>query len=305
MAMATEMTDERLAAIKAAVEKAHRELGEVCSAGVSRRWRMSIPADFTRDSDLIIGDGLRGANELAAEVERLRAALASTQNQASRRELAISGKEREQERCHRLLADAGIKNIGTVSQGIERLVARLSAVPAADVERMREALEFYADDENWEAFTDEDGNEIHNAVPMASQDEEGGEVFYCDCGDTARAALASPASGAAETAEGKTPGQEIAEQWAKRMIHRHGSTLGWLLDEEAELARDIDAALASPPSPAPTGTADQFAAALLSQNGGGDSPTRCGELLTPTSASTPPTMHRWSPTAWDTAIDRW
>jgi hypothetical protein len=76
MAMATEVTDERLAAIKTTVEKAHRELGEVCSAGVSRRWRMSIPADFTRDSDLIIGDGLRAAHDLAAEVERLRAELA-------------------------------------------------------------------------------------------------------------------------------------------------------------------------------------------------------------------------------------
>jgi hypothetical protein len=195
MAMATEMTDERLAAIKATVEKAHQELGEVCSAGVSRRWRMSIPADFTRDSDLIIGDGLRAAHDLAIEVDRLRTEL-----------------------------------------------ARLSAVPAADVERLRKALEQIRDTSN--------GAGLHESP------------YGHHVRGLARAALASPASGAAETAEGKTPGQEIAEQWAKRMIHRHGSTLGWLLDEEAELARDIDAALPSPPSPAPTGTAEAKAVAF-------------------------------------------
>jgi hypothetical protein len=74
-------------------------------------------------------------------------------------------------------------------------------------------------------------------------------------------AKSSPAAGGAETPGGKTRGQVIAEKWANRMIAVAGSTLGWLLTEEAELARDIDAALASPPSPAPTGTADQFAGA--------------------------------------------
>jgi hypothetical protein len=134
-----------------------------------------------------------------------------------------------------------------------RVAARLSAVPAAESGEWRDAMRGLL------AVMEIQEKRQAEAFHVS------GEVFaglWSDAKAAARAALASPASGAAETAEGKTPGQEIAEQWAKRMIHRHGSTLGWLLDEEAELARDIEAALPSPPSPAPTGTAEAKAVAF-------------------------------------------
>jgi hypothetical protein len=273
MAMATEMTDERLAAIKATVEKAHRELGEVCSAGVSRRWRISIPADFTRDSDLIIGDGLRGANELAAEVERLRLAL-----------------------------------------------ARLSAVPAADVERMREALAIrerqlsYAvagmgqgKEPTFFAVKDEAGR-VHDVV-MAKSSATHGCVQPAELAPTTAppkaAALASPASGAAaptikdslnvaagaaETAEGGANVGDVALglYWARhpagswepnpcrvvlgngRKIHGkvppEAKVVMWMggdaVSSLAELLEDgwrffpLANNLPSPPSPAPACTAE-------------------------------------------------
>lgn len=67
------MTD--LDTIKAALEKAHTELHEICDQGVRDRWRMHIPAQPDRDSDLIIADALRHADGLLAEVRRLTADL--------------------------------------------------------------------------------------------------------------------------------------------------------------------------------------------------------------------------------------
>jgi hypothetical protein len=77
------MSAERLAEIKAQVERAGVELGEVCSQGVTRRWRMHVPAD-PRDTDLIISDALKGAEDLLGEVERLMARVAAAEWQMQR-----------------------------------------------------------------------------------------------------------------------------------------------------------------------------------------------------------------------------
>jgi hypothetical protein len=260
MAMATEVTDERLAAIKTTVEKAHRELGEVCSAGVSRRWRMSIPADFTRDSDLIIGDGLRAAHDLAAEVERLRAEL-----------------------------------------------ARLSAVPAADVERLREAL---ATRERQLSYAVAGMGQGKEGTFFAVKDEAG---RVCDvvmaklssahgCVQPAELApiAASPASGAALNMADFDPtgielppelqtsdelarriaayalgiGDTAAGVWCTRALSDRMELLGpggftmtallpaspGAIDIMATVQDIADRMNASPPSPAPTGTTSEDSA---------------------------------------------
>lgn len=64
-----------LATIKQRIEMAHTEVCEIAEQGASRRWRMHIPAQPDRDSDLLISRALKDAEDLAAEVERLRLAV--------------------------------------------------------------------------------------------------------------------------------------------------------------------------------------------------------------------------------------
>ncbi|GAA2092399.1 hypothetical protein [Actinomadura alba] len=61
-----------LTEIRAHIEAAHTEICEIAEQGVTRRWRMHIPAQPDRDSDLLISRALKDAEELADEVERLR-----------------------------------------------------------------------------------------------------------------------------------------------------------------------------------------------------------------------------------------
>lgn len=56
---------------KAQLDKAQIENGEV--AADRSRYRMSIPANPDRDTDLIIGDALTSAESLVAAVERVQA----------------------------------------------------------------------------------------------------------------------------------------------------------------------------------------------------------------------------------------
>ncbi|MCZ4613326.1 hypothetical protein [Rhodococcus qingshengii] len=56
---------------KAILDKAQIENGEV--AADRKRYRMSIPANPDRDTDLIIGDALTAAEVLVAAVERVQA----------------------------------------------------------------------------------------------------------------------------------------------------------------------------------------------------------------------------------------
>ncbi|WP_049568723.1 hypothetical protein [Nonomuraea sp. SBT364] len=69
----TALAPDRLAEIRASVERAHTEIGQVCAEGPHHRFRMSVPAQPGRDTDLIISDALKGAGELLAEVEKLHA----------------------------------------------------------------------------------------------------------------------------------------------------------------------------------------------------------------------------------------
>lgn len=61
-------------AIKQRIEAARTELGEIAKQWPQpgKRFRMSIPAQPDRDSDLIIGRALKAASDLVAEVERLK-----------------------------------------------------------------------------------------------------------------------------------------------------------------------------------------------------------------------------------------
>lgn len=57
-----------LAALKEDVKTAWDELGEVCAQGPRNRFRMSVPANERRDTDLIIGRALNGLDALIARV---------------------------------------------------------------------------------------------------------------------------------------------------------------------------------------------------------------------------------------------
>jgi len=76
--MSTPLTDERLAEMRAELDYAGKELGEICKEGPSRRWRMRIPANAD-DSDLVLSAAIVAGEELLAEVERLRAQMAAVE----------------------------------------------------------------------------------------------------------------------------------------------------------------------------------------------------------------------------------
>ena len=57
---------ERLDEIGAHLNAAYKELGEVCTRGPSKRFRMSIPANPERDTDLIIDRALMDATQAGA-----------------------------------------------------------------------------------------------------------------------------------------------------------------------------------------------------------------------------------------------
>lgn len=61
-----------LDAVKARADRAGDEVDRLCEPRKTE-WRMSIPANPDRDSDLIIGDSLADIPALIAEVRRLRA----------------------------------------------------------------------------------------------------------------------------------------------------------------------------------------------------------------------------------------
>lgn len=65
------LTDADLAAIRGRVEKARATLIALCRGNLS--WTMSVPADGSRDPDLIFDASLRDIPALLAEVTRLRA----------------------------------------------------------------------------------------------------------------------------------------------------------------------------------------------------------------------------------------
>lgn len=62
---------ERVAAAEAELDRVHKA---ACNG--SQAWRVSIPVNEQRDSDVLIGNGLSAVKELLAEVERLQTALA-------------------------------------------------------------------------------------------------------------------------------------------------------------------------------------------------------------------------------------
>lgn len=64
------LTDEQLAAIRVTNERAYELVGNLAAG--TERWRMTIPADEQRDSDLILSVALANADKLLAEVERMR-----------------------------------------------------------------------------------------------------------------------------------------------------------------------------------------------------------------------------------------
>ena len=69
------MTPDERAALREQAERAHSEIARLCSAPVDSRWRMSIPANPERDSDLILSDALTALERaLDAETERADAA---------------------------------------------------------------------------------------------------------------------------------------------------------------------------------------------------------------------------------------
>jgi len=59
---------------KELLEKAWNEISALCgSRGVRKDWRMTIPVDADRDSDVLFGEVLRRLAQLEAENDRLKA----------------------------------------------------------------------------------------------------------------------------------------------------------------------------------------------------------------------------------------
>lgn len=81
--MSEPLSHERIADIAAKVERAHTEICEVASEGARHRFLMSIPANPARDTDLIVSEALKGAEDLLAEVDRLKAELAEMESAAA------------------------------------------------------------------------------------------------------------------------------------------------------------------------------------------------------------------------------
>lgn len=120
-------------AIKAALEKAHTEVGEICRRTGAGRWRMSIPAQPDRDSDLIISDALRHADELLAEVKRLRKENARLRDERGRAIDALSEYGR-----------SAVEISGDLEDGIDaehRLAVAERDGLLGDVRRLRAELE--------------------------------------------------------------------------------------------------------------------------------------------------------------------
>jgi hypothetical protein len=130
------MTSERLADIKAKVERAHTEIGEVCVQGPHNRFRMSVPAQPGRDTDLIISDALKGAEELLAEVDRLQAALRNEEATTDRLIGERDDMEKLLDQFAYTIAPESV--IGEHSSGNDPWANALDLVtPAAEVDRLR------------------------------------------------------------------------------------------------------------------------------------------------------------------------
>ncbi|TDD31672.1 hypothetical protein E1287_25770 [Actinomadura sp. KC06] len=86
-----ELTPERRSEGGRLIERAHEEIAAICKDGPSR-WRMSIPAQPDRDSDLILSAGLKAGGDLLAEVERLRAELEAAREMIGDALVALPGR---------------------------------------------------------------------------------------------------------------------------------------------------------------------------------------------------------------------
>jgi hypothetical protein len=67
-----QLTDEQIAEIEQQIERARTEVGQIAAEGPHRRFRMSIPAQPDRDSDLIISDALDKAMAVLANLKQAR-----------------------------------------------------------------------------------------------------------------------------------------------------------------------------------------------------------------------------------------
>lgn len=65
------MDIKRLTEIEERCEKADKVVNELCQG--TRKWVMSVPANFERDPDLVIGNSLRDCRELSHYCRSLRA----------------------------------------------------------------------------------------------------------------------------------------------------------------------------------------------------------------------------------------
>jgi hypothetical protein len=129
------------------IGKAIRHLQELCSG--KEKFTMRVPADESRDSDIIFANGLRAGNDLIAELREAR----------KKRDAAIESRDVEWQRA---------------KEAREQL-----AEARKDTERLREALRFYADPEHW----GEDGS-CGNFVGTAE-----GDIWEEDEGAVAAQAL--------------------------------------------------------------------------------------------------------------------
>lgn len=55
--------------VKARIDRAHKLIGDLCMG--RQKWKMSIPADEERDSDLILSAALTDADRLIVRIEDL------------------------------------------------------------------------------------------------------------------------------------------------------------------------------------------------------------------------------------------
>jgi hypothetical protein len=130
--MSNELTADRLAELRAAIEKAHNHVAALCEG--KTKWTMRIPADEDRDSDLVISAGLSAGEKLLAEIERL------TDEVARVTDMARANEEAHRAEIRQILAfydgSGGIPFVGEVAMCADHGCpqALCECFPAASIE---------------------------------------------------------------------------------------------------------------------------------------------------------------------------
>jgi chromosome segregation ATPase len=138
------MTPERIAEIKQRYNDARKHIGELASTAL-KAWRMSIPANRERDSDLRIADSLDDIPALLLAVETLQADNSALRDTINKNEECMEILRTEVERIDEAIAECNtgppayrikLRNQRNELEALNKAYARVTA----DNARLRAAL---------------------------------------------------------------------------------------------------------------------------------------------------------------------